>query len=147
MPQNNGGSPCEWKKMVQHIQPTGRLSIKPVPIPTTARILRQHFCQSCPPLLPLVTEWSYKTWVEISLLLELNVEVIFRHGNAPSISWRLLADLEAFLYGRILQHTSASWEYQVLPSTRDVKSHAMGTQATFLILLGKILGNLISVNG
>lgn len=33
------------------------------------------------------------------------------------------------------------------PSTRDVKPHAMGTQATFLVLLGKTLGNLISVNG
>lgn len=34
-----------------------------------------------------------------------------------------------------------------VPSTRDVKSHAMETQATFLVLLDKVLGNLISING
>lgn len=34
-----------------------------------------------------------------------------------------------------------------VPTIRDVEAHAMGTQATFLALLGKILGNLISING
>lgn len=77
------------------------------------------------------------------------MELTFCHRNTPDVELEVVgtksrwSELEAFLNGN---HLAVDISILGIPATRDVKSHATVTKATFLVLLGKILGHLISIN-